>query len=148
MGGGWELCTQSVIVKRFRDNRYRGGRLVTLPYLTLPYLTLPYLTLNYLIYTSNEYIIITLDNTTSVPLSVAHIHQIIHISNEKRRLPEDPLEGRTSLGIFFIRTLITFATYALPWGVAHTQKSFIFPTKSEVTRGSFGSLRVLDHFYD
>ena len=45
MGGGWELCTQSVIVKRIRDNRYRGGRLVTLPYLTLPYLTLPYLTL-------------------------------------------------------------------------------------------------------
>ena len=49
MGGGWELCTQSVIVKRVRDNRYRGGQLVTLPYLTLPYLTLPYLTLNYLI---------------------------------------------------------------------------------------------------
>ena len=35
MGGGWELCTQSVIVKRVRDNRYRGGRLVTLPYLKL-----------------------------------------------------------------------------------------------------------------
>ena len=29
-------------------NRYRGTRLVTLPYLTLPYLTLPYLTLPYL----------------------------------------------------------------------------------------------------
>ena len=44
-GGGWELCTQRVIVKRIRDNRCRGGQLVTLPYLTLPYLTLPYLTL-------------------------------------------------------------------------------------------------------
>ena len=30
MGGGWELCTQSVISKRIRDNRYRGGRQVTL----------------------------------------------------------------------------------------------------------------------
>ena len=30
MGGGWELCTQRVIVKRIRDNRYRGGRQVTL----------------------------------------------------------------------------------------------------------------------
>ena len=34
--------------KRIRDDRYRGGQLVTLPYLTLPYLTLPYLTLPYL----------------------------------------------------------------------------------------------------
>ena len=49
MGSGWELCTQSVIVKRVRDNRYRGGRLVTLPYLTLPYLTLPYLKLSVLV---------------------------------------------------------------------------------------------------
>ena len=24
MGGGWELCTQSVIVKRICDNRHRG----------------------------------------------------------------------------------------------------------------------------
>ena len=30
MGGGWELCTQSVIVKGIRDNRYRGTQLVTL----------------------------------------------------------------------------------------------------------------------
>ena len=42
MGGGWELCTQSVIVKRIRDNRYRGGRLVTLPYpVSYTHLTLP-----------------------------------------------------------------------------------------------------------
>ena len=36
--------------KRIRDDRYRGGQLVSLPlpYLTLPYLTLPYLTLPYL----------------------------------------------------------------------------------------------------
>ena len=46
MGGGWELCTQSVIVKRIRGDRTRWGQLMTLPYLTLPYLTLPYLTLN------------------------------------------------------------------------------------------------------
>ena len=44
MGGGWELCTLSVIVKRIRGDRTRGGQLVTLPYLTLPYLTLPSLT--------------------------------------------------------------------------------------------------------
>ena len=43
MGGGWELCTQDVLVKRARDTPP-----VTLPYLTLPYLTLPYLTLPYL----------------------------------------------------------------------------------------------------
>ena len=37
MGGGWELCTQSVIVKRIRDNRRRGEPTsdLTLPYLTL-----------------------------------------------------------------------------------------------------------------
>ena len=34
--------------KRIRDDRYRGGQLVTLPYLTLHYLTLPHLTLPYL----------------------------------------------------------------------------------------------------
>ena len=31
MGGGWELCTQSVIGKRIRDDRTRRGQLVTLP---------------------------------------------------------------------------------------------------------------------
>ena len=37
MGGGWELCTQSVIVKRIRDNRHRGEPTsdLTLPYLKL-----------------------------------------------------------------------------------------------------------------
>ena len=42
MGGGCELCTQSVIGKRIRDNRHRGEPTndLTLPYLTLPYLKL------------------------------------------------------------------------------------------------------------
>ena len=35
-GGGWELITKSVIVKRIRCDRTRGGQLVTLPYLTSP----------------------------------------------------------------------------------------------------------------
>ena len=47
MGGGWELCTQSVIVKRIRDNRHRGEPTDDLTYLklvfTMPwYIILPY----------------------------------------------------------------------------------------------------------
>ena len=44
MGGGWELCTQSVIVKRIRCDRHRDEPTsdLTLPYLTLPYLKLVY----------------------------------------------------------------------------------------------------------
>ena len=44
MGGGWELCTQSVIGKRIRGDRHRDEPTsdLTLPYLTLPYLKLVY----------------------------------------------------------------------------------------------------------
>ena len=49
MGGGWELCTQSVIVNASAMTATAAPPSdLTLPYLTLPYLTLPYLTLPYL----------------------------------------------------------------------------------------------------
>ena len=94
---GWRVGNgaHSTKVKHVHEKRSRGERLVTLPYLTL----------NYLIHTSNEYIIITLDEPTCVPLSVGYIHRMLAICTQKRRSPEVRLVRGTFLGPFFIRIL-------------------------------------------
>ena len=77
-------------------------------------MTLPYLTLNYLLYTTNVYIIITLEEPRSGPLSVGYIHKMLQIAVQKRTLPEDPLGPCIVFGPFFIRILTTFALWAPP----------------------------------
>ena len=93
------LAPYSTEVEHVHENRYRGVQDVSL---------------NYLLYTTNVYIIITLEEPRSVPLSAPHIHRMLQIATQKRTLPEDGLRCGTFLGPFFIRILTTFALWALP----------------------------------
>ena len=77
-----ELYTQSVLSKRLRDNRYRGGRLVTLPYLTLPYPTLNYYKQFILYYLSSTHL--------GLPISRSNARNT-HFPKQKRGTVEETL---------------------------------------------------------
>ena len=98
------LAPYSTEVEHVHEKRYRGVQHVTLAYLSL----------NYLLYTTNVYIIITLEEPRSVGLRRGYIIKMLQIAAQKRRIPEVRLAGRMFFGPFFIRILTTFALWALP----------------------------------
>ena len=58
------------------------------------------------------------------------MHKKHSFFQQKARLLEVPLGHCTFWGIFFIRTFITFATYALPWGGRSHTKNIHFSNKN------------------
>ena len=93
------LAPYSTEVEHVHENRYRGVQDVTL---------------NYLLYTTNVYIIITLEEPRSGCLRRSYIVKMLQIAAQKRRIPEDTLVRGIFLGPFFIRILTTFAIWASP----------------------------------